>query len=91
MQNNNNNIQDINLSNSNRVMNPVEISQLTPEDANTRPVQPKDPTRESSYEDAEVEKIAQILDEKPVTEKQKNRAKVFLTTKFLDNFRLQYA
>ncbi len=76
---------NINLPPVNRVLNPVEISQLTPEDANTRPFLPKDPTRESSYEDASLEEIAQILDEKPVTEKQKdNRAKVFLTTKFLD-------
>lgn len=85
MQNNNNNIQNINLPNFNRVMNPVEILRLTPEDANTSPVLPKDPTRESSYEDASLEEIAQILDEKPVTEKQKdNRAKVFLVNKFLD-------
>ena len=40
MQNSNNNIQDVNLSNPNRVMNPVEISQLTPEDANTTPILP---------------------------------------------------
>lgn len=46
---------------------------------------PQDPTKESTYDDVEIEKIAQILDEKPVTEKQKdNRAKIFLTTKFVD-------
>ena len=73
------------LPNPNRVQNPLEISQLTPEDASTTPPLPKDPTRESSYEDASLEEIAQILDEKPVTEKRKdNRAKVFLATKFLD-------
>ena len=40
MQNSNSNIQDVNLSNPNRVMNPVEISQLTTEDANTTPILP---------------------------------------------------
>ena len=76
---------NIDLPNPNRVLNPLEISQLNPEDASTTPPLPKDPTRESSYEDASLEEIAQILDEKPVTEKRKdNRAKVFLATKFLD-------
>ena len=40
MQNSNSNIQDVNLSNPNRVMNPVKISQLTTEDANTTPILP---------------------------------------------------
>ena len=40
MQNDSNNMQDVNLLNSNRVMNPIEISQLTTEDANTTPILP---------------------------------------------------
>lgn len=40
MQNDSNNMQDVNLPNSNRVMNPIEISQLTTEDANTTPILP---------------------------------------------------
>ena len=40
MQNENVNMQDINLPNPNKVLNPVEISQLTPEDANTTPILP---------------------------------------------------
>lgn len=40
MQNDSNNMQNVNLLNSNRVMNPVEISQLTQEDANTTPILP---------------------------------------------------
>ena len=40
MQNSNNNIQDVNLPNPNKVMNPVEISQLTSEDASTTPILP---------------------------------------------------
>ena len=40
MQNDSNNMQDVNLLNSNRVMNPIEISQLTTEEANTTPILP---------------------------------------------------
>ncbi len=40
MQNDSDNIQNINLPNFNRVLNPVEISQLTSEDASTTPILP---------------------------------------------------
>ena len=87
MQNQQNNTQKIPTQEDIRKMElkDIKLPVKTNEESQKLDYIPQDPTKESTYDDVEIEKIAQILDEKPVTEKQKdNRAKIFLTTKFVD-------
>ena len=72
MQNSNSNIQDVNLSNPNRVMNPVEISQLTTEDANTTPILPN--VQRNQINDGESRFYSNIRDKTNMLNEQQKKA-----------------